>query len=228
MTLQSPLQYLRFWEDPTSLRGSFSQLGVLLCGMPGCQRHWCQGLAEMSRCRGWDFDAPSSPIAAQRNERIARNQVSKVLLARWLVFDLFIKVPKSLGAGILDTSIRQQSLLFQTLPLVLIKGMDPFSALQCLFSLDLRIVGFERSFGPYIPKLVLGDAFDPAVDTFYVLDEAHTAGRQHTVGFADTTIWQPVLQLIIQHLVEIPMHVLLYLVLDFLLACANHLWPRRM
>ena len=66
--------------------------------------------------------------------------------------------------------MRQKWLLFQTL--FPIDGVDPFSALQHLFPLDGGAIFIKRSFRPLTPKNVLDDAFNPSVNTFYVLDEA--------------------------------------------------------
>ena len=159
----------------------------------------------MSRCQGWEDQVLSSPTATTKyqNERIATGRLSEVLLARWLMFDLFIKVARNLNEGNLDTSIQQKWLLFQTV--FPIKGVDLFSALQCLFPLNGGAVSLERSFGELSPKEVLGDAFNPSVATFfYVLDEAQDAGDQHIGAFVDAMNFlpRPVLRLLVRHLIH--------------------------
>ena len=138
----------------------------------------------MSRCQGWEFQVLGSPTAITKNERITTKRLSKVLLACWIMFDLFIKVARNLNEGNLDTSIQQKWLLFQAL--FLIKGVDPFSALIHLFPWDIGVVYLERSFGPFTPEGVLGDAFNHNVDTFFcVLDEAQDAGDKNIGAFVD-------------------------------------------
>jgi hypothetical protein len=137
------------------------------------------------------------------NEEIADKRISKVILARWTVFRLFIEVAKELNGGALADNIRTHWLLFQILPQVRVSGMDPFLALidSCLVGVTLDQLRSLR-FG-LAPTNILGSAFAPLDTFFYVLDEAQVAGKQYMGAFADANgkVSRPVLRPIIRHLV---------------------------
>ena len=137
------------------------------------------------------------------NERIASNRISKVLLARWTVFQLFIDVAKELNGGVLYDDIRTRWLLFQILPNVRIDDKDPFLALihTCLLGVTSEVLDTLRS--PLTPQKILGPAFDPPLNYFfYVLDEAQVAGKQYMGAFsdADGKLPRPVLRPLVQNL----------------------------
>ncbi len=165
-------------------------------------------IEDMSGRPGWDSHAFSSRLdarAVETNVIIATYKVFEVLLARWLVFNLFIEVAKSINNGNLDANTQQNWLLFQALPFVRVNNTNPFSALQRLIPLNAGAPVLERVFGVHTPRGVLGDAFDEDVDTFfYVLDEAQVAADQYTGAFSDSTFTEarPVLRPIIQELVK--------------------------
>jgi len=77
-------------------------------------------------------------LANAHNERIASNRISKVLLARWTVFRLFIEVAKEINGGVLHDNIRRDWLLFQILPRAHVDDVDPFSGYSLLAWLDVQ------------------------------------------------------------------------------------------
>ena len=157
----------------------------------------------MSISSGWIdnlFPHGHQPTPAASNERIAENWISKALLARWAVFDTFIKVTKSIKGEVLDDNDRRDWLIFQTLPMVQHRDMDTFSALiyQCLHGVSTEVLRILQN--SYSPSVVLGSAFNPTDSFLYVLDEAQVAGQQYMGAFADEggTIPRPVLRPIIK------------------------------
>ena len=93
----------------------------------------------MPRNSGWtdniftnlDFKGVRSvhPERQASNAAIATNRISKVILARCVVFQTFIKVAKEfVQEGKFQVKIQQDWLLFKFLLLVPIDGVDPFSA----------------------------------------------------------------------------------------------------
>lgn len=138
------------------------------------------------------------------NERIASTRISRVLLARWLIFEAFVNVSKKLNKGNLGEGLRHDWLLFQIHPPVMDNGFDPFLALAdgCLAGVDgdvLRTLHLQVG-----PKKVLGSTFKDQDSFVYVLDEAQAAGSQHTEAFVDVSgeVSRPVLRPIIRQLAE--------------------------
>jgi hypothetical protein len=168
-------------------------------------------IERMSTSPGWiddifeDRDPQKFKKDNKNNELISSNRISKVVLARWIVFQTFIQVAKELNDGVLGDNIRRDWLLFQILPFVRVNNMDPFSALirRCL-------VGWNSDVGDLLhvhlsPEEILGSAFDPTVDSFfYVVDEAQVAGKRYMGAFSDVDgeVPRPVLRPIIRHLAE--------------------------
>jgi hypothetical protein len=163
-------------------------------------------IGRMSTSRGWvddifdDHTPKSIKKANDNNEKIAFNRLSKVLLARWIVFRAFLAVAMEQNAGNLPDDVKRDWLLFQILPLVLIDDEHPFLALMnaCLVGVSTEVL--EDLLDEFRPTTVLGSAFDPDRDTFfYVLDEAQVAGDLYKGAFADghATIPRPVLRPII-------------------------------
>ena len=159
-------------------------------------------IASMGHSIGWNaniLDHHDTAAARIHNDSIALNRISKVLLARWVVFDMFIKVVKELHGGVVPDSARRDWLLFQILPTILVKDMDPFLAfistcLNYVHSDDLRIL-----LDDFTPSTVLGPAFNqPAF--FHVLDEAQVAGARYIGAFTDEAgkVGRPVLRPIIE------------------------------
>jgi hypothetical protein len=149
-----------------------------------------------------DHDPVKVLSANRNNERIVKTRISTIVLARWIVFDTFIKVAKEVNGGVLHNDIRHHWLLFQAFPG---RYGDPFLSLVHLYStMTLEECEFLQS--ELTPTSVLGSAFDPAADSFfYVLDEAQVAGSWHMRAFADAEgkAPQPVLRPIIKHLTSI-------------------------
>ena len=157
----------------------------------------------MSISSGWVdslFPDGHQPTPAANNERIAENSISKALLARWAVFDTFIKATRSIRGDVLNNNDRRDWLIFQTLPMVQHHDMDTFSALiyQCLHGVSTEVLRILQN--SYSPSVVLGSAFNPTNAFLYVLDEAQVAGQRYMGAFADEggTIPRPVLRPIIK------------------------------
>jgi hypothetical protein len=123
--------------------------------------------------------------ANQANEEIALRRTSQVLLARWIIFETFITVARSLNDGALPESIKHDWLLFQILPMALIGDLDPFLALSRL------LIGTSPSLvrqlqTPLSPRTVLRSAFNSNTESFhYILDEAQISGHQYMGSFSD-------------------------------------------
>ena len=170
----------------------------------------------MSRTPGWSgniFEDPDTSLvgaANERNQTIAFHRVSKVLLARWVIFNTFIEVVNAFNQGHLKETLtvndtRHAWLLFQILPLG--TPTDPFSQLirECLTNVDYGV--FESLRDSWDPARVLGPAFNPTTDHFfYVLDEAQVAGNRYLGAFSDANgvVKRPVLRPIIRHLTHPP------------------------
>jgi hypothetical protein len=165
-------------------------------------------LALMSRSHGWTNDIFKNPdpdlvlVGNTENESIVINRLSKVLLARWVVFAAFIQVAREVNGGVVDDRIRRNWLFFQILPLVRVDNIDPFSALirNCLTAVTSDVL--DVLYASYGPQQVLGSDFNSTASFFYVLDEAQVAGEQFMGAFADSTgtSRRPVLRPIIQYL----------------------------
>ncbi|KIM32624.1 hypothetical protein M408DRAFT_20008 [Serendipita vermifera MAFF 305830] len=137
------------------------------------------------------------------NEGIVFNRISKVLLARRIVFRAFIEESRVLNDGALHEQIKLDWLLLQILPLVHVEDKDPFTALihSCLIGATDGHLD-SLNFG-LAPTSVLGSAFNPTVDKFFhVLDEAQVAGKQYMGAFADADgeVPRSVLSPIVRHL----------------------------
>jgi len=153
----------------------------------------------MSRDPGWGHSADN------KNQSIACSRISKVVLARWIVFKTFIQVAKELEGVVLLDNIQRDWLLFQVVPLVDINGRDPFSALisSALDSVQSDVIEYLSA--QFSPSSVLGASFNTTDDSFfYVIDQAHVAGQIHMEAFADRAgnkKW-PVLHPIIEHMMD--------------------------
>ena len=172
----------------------------------------------MWRTPGWMCDIFENPelvgAANGRNQAIASYRVSKVLLARWVIFNTFIEVVKDFHGGHLDhagtvNDTRHAWLLFQILPLGTYR--DPFSQFtrQCLEHVDYGVLESLRE--SWDPVRVLGPAFNPSTDVFsYVLDKAQVAGSRYLGAFSDANgaVERPVLPPIIRHLTYPPDHLI--------------------
>ena len=163
----------------------------------------------MSRSTGWvpDIFRDCDPAGVQGpdsvNRAIAFRQISKVLLARWVVFKTFIDVANQLEReGVNLDNIQQDWLLFQILLLVGINDMNPFLALISLALSCVHPEVLDALRASLNPSIVLGPAFKGPF--FYVIDEAQVAGRQYMGAFADQecTNKRPVLRPIIQCMME--------------------------
>ena len=164
----------------------------------------------MSATPGWVRNVMKDPSpqevinANDSNETIAFNRISKVLLARWIVFQAFIEVAKDLNGGVIHPNIRRDWLLFQILPFVHVNDMNPFLGLihTCLVGASYEVLTSLRA--QLVLDKILGSAFDPTTESFfYVLDEAQVAGKQYMGAFSDVDgeVPRPVLRPIIRHLV---------------------------
>ena len=162
----------------------------------------------MSRSSGWTddiFNPHFDPNARHKNKAIASSRLSKVTLARWVVFKTFIQVAKELEGDVPQDNIKRDWLLFQILPLVRISDMDPFSALISLVLGGVHSRVLESLIAPFGPSSVLGSSFNSTTDSFfYVIDEAQVASERYLGAFADETgaKKRPVLSPIIQHMTE--------------------------
>jgi len=164
----------------------------------------------MPRSPGWGY-------SCVRNRSIASNSLSKVILARWIVFKTFIQVAKELEGVVLLDNIQRDWLLFQVVHLVDINGMDPFSALISPAPVDEDesmtqpvLDGVQSDVLEYLsaqlsPSSVLGSSFNDTADSFfYVIDEAQAACQIHPEAFADragNNKW-PVLHPIIEYMMN--------------------------
>jgi hypothetical protein len=165
-------------------------------------------IRHMSMSSGWIYDTfeDRDPRKVSRsrsnNERIAITKIAKVVLARWIVFDVFIKVAKDLNGGVLPDNIRHHWLLFQVLP-DLDRNPDLFMGLINLCLYEMTMDEFHSLKSELTLTDILGPAFNHGVDSFfYVLDEAQVAGREQMGSFsdADGRDPQPVLHPILRHL----------------------------
>jgi len=161
----------------------------------------------MSYSSGWVDNVFMDPRGVKnangKNSTIALITVSKLILARWVVFNTFIQVANELELE--GDTIKHDWLIFQILPLVRINGTDPFEA---LINVALGNVDFEMLLclrAPLNPSSVLGSSFNSKADSFfYVIDEAQVAGEQYMGAFADRdgSTKRPVLYPIIQYIME--------------------------
>ncbi|PVF96380.1 hypothetical protein CPB86DRAFT_874942 [Serendipita vermifera] len=146
-------------------------------------------------------DCEKVASANNSNQTIAFNRISRVLIARWKIFNVFIDVAKSCHGGRLPDEIKYDWLLFQALPPVLTiatKEMDVFLAFidTCLFNVGDGVL-------EVLDKATVRDV--PGSDQFfYVLDEVQVAGRIHKVCFsdADGKLRRPVLRPIIRKMTQ--------------------------
>jgi len=155
----------------------------------------------MPSSSGWSDDAFTDqnsggvPSPKSRNRAIASEELSKVILARWVVFEAFIQVAKALEGGVLRDNLQRDWLLFQVLPS---NETDAFSALieQVLRHVQYKVL--DSLCSQFSPLSMLGPSF------FYVIDEAQVAGELYMGAFADQagTAKRPVLHPIIQQMME--------------------------
>ena len=165
----------------------------------------------MSKVPGWTpniFNGTNFDAQLLNNENIASDKINEVLLARWLMFKLFIEVAKEVNDGVLNIpTTRRNWLIFQALPLQAVppsaNNTDPFSALHRLFPSKMSSEDLIRWFPTPTPESVLGSDFEPA-RFFYVLDEGQAAGELYPEAFSDQshTFRRPVLHPIIAGLVQ--------------------------
>ncbi|KAG8821329.1 hypothetical protein FRC17_009854 [Serendipita sp. 399] len=115
---------------------------------------------------------------------IAEKLLLKVLIARWVVFSVFIEVARELNNGHLPDNIKHEWVLFQALPRM--SRIDMFHSI-----IDNCLLGFEYDtlqalMKEFDTKKILGSQFDPATEEFvYVLDNAQVAGELYPFAFAD-------------------------------------------
>jgi hypothetical protein len=154
-------------------------------------------IARMWTTQGWvinifkDRAQKDIAVADAENEKIAFNQIYKVLLARWMVFRTFIEVAKKQNGDLLPNNIKHDWLIFQLLPLIEVNGKDPFLAFinSCLVEASLQtLMRFLDATGPAV---VLGSALEHCDSFFYILDEAQVAGEKYMGAFADATATAP-------------------------------------
>jgi len=162
----------------------------------------------MALSTGWsdnafkDQNSGGVPSPKSRNRAIASEGLSKVILARWVVFQTFIQVASELDGGMLRDNLQRDWLLFQVLPLY---KTDAFSALieQVLRHVQPKVL--DSLCSQFSPSSVLGSSFNSTTDSFfYVIDEAQVAGELYMGAFADQagTTERPVLRPIIQQMMR--------------------------
>jgi hypothetical protein len=162
-------------------------------------------LREISEDPSWIHDIFKSQSARpvyimnDNNSRIAEIAMRKVLLARWIIFRLFIIEARNQGRSV-DDDLKQDWLYFQILP-PRINGRDPFKELidEYLPGVTpwlLRSLEAELS-----PWDILSSDFKEKF--YYVLDEIQVAGTQYLSCFNDgssSTCARPVLSPILRRL----------------------------
>ncbi|KAG8811178.1 hypothetical protein FRC17_002596 [Serendipita sp. 399] len=121
---------------------------------------------------------------------IAEKLLLKVLIARWVVFSVFIEVAKELNNGHLPTNLKHEWVLFQALPRM--SRIDIFHSIidNCLLGFEYdTLQAFMKEFDT---RKILGSQFDPATEEFvYVLDNAQVAGELCPYAFADARNGSP-------------------------------------
>jgi hypothetical protein len=144
-------------------------------------------IGHMSESHGWlknIFQGQSPEHRSDSNDvndKIATRATSKVLFARWTVFLTFLEEAKANNGGSLTDDMKLDWLLFQILPPLNAKMMDPFLALidTCLIGADvvellkLSVSKWEEALGTGLDKF------------FYVLDEAQVTGKRYMGCFSD-------------------------------------------
>ena len=159
---------------------------------------------KMSSCSDWIpnvLEFPTPTVAIDSNEAIASNLLTRVLVARWLVFQTFITAAREQHDGSVPDNLKYAWLLFQILPSLLIGDehvLVAFTARALQGATTDLLTNLLASLGP---TNVLGSAFNANCDRFYyVLDDAQAAGRRHMGSFVDTTgqTARPVLRPIIR------------------------------
>ena len=159
---------------------------------------------KMSSCTNWIsnvLESPTPKVAIDSNETIASNLLTRVLVARWLVFQTFIAVAREQHDGSVPDDLKYAWLLFQILPSLRIGDehvLEAFTTRALQGATTQLLTDLLANLGP---TNVLGSAFDADRDRFYyVLDEAQAAGTGHMGSFVDTTCKtaRPVLRPIIR------------------------------
>jgi hypothetical protein len=131
-------------------------------------------IKRMGHSPGWVDDIFTDPapekvsIANRQNNSIASDRISKVLFARWMVFQLFIEVAKEIYGEDLNDDIKKRWLLFQILPLVRVGEKDPFLAFINICLVGVTVDVLDSLNTQLTPKDILGNAFDPPHNYFFM------------------------------------------------------------
>lgn len=160
-------------------------------------------ISRMAMSPGWESDifkdSSKTKTAAKSNETIVNMRMSRLLVARWIIFRAFLDVARECHNGKLPDSIKYDWLLFQILPFHFC-GSDPFLDL-----IKAHLAGVSTDVLDQLdqcnPSTTIGPDFTGGF--FYVLDEAQVAGEEYMDCFVDVTGKEkrPVLRPIIQYLV---------------------------
>ncbi|KAG8845013.1 hypothetical protein FRB91_002127 [Serendipita sp. 411] len=142
--------------------------------------------------------------ANDSNCGVAHKLVHKVLIARWVVFRIFIEVYREKNRGTLPDKSKYDWVVFQTLSQNL--KSDPFVMCmnKCLFSVESNTLQVLMA-----QDLNLKDILGPNVNNgnpfLFVLDEAQTASLTHNGCFMDSTgqkkrpVLRPIIQAMLEH-----------------------------
>jgi hypothetical protein len=160
-------------------------------------------VSRMSDTPGWVDNIfqgeRADATAALGNEKIAKKCISKVLFARWKVFETFIEVARELNDGYLPDTLKHDWLLFQIFPVVVVdQGRHPLYSftMDCLKGATTQMLDdlLDRTG----PSKVLPEFANSTF--FYVLDEGQVVGKQSmdTLSDADFQHKRPVLHPIIK------------------------------
>ena len=93
------------------------------------------------------------------NEKITVNCIYRVLVAQWMVFQIFIQVAKYTNGGNLPDTIKHDW-LFQILPLIVVDAKHPFVVFMnaCLSRASTTML--QSLLDSTGPSVVLGSAFN--------------------------------------------------------------------
>ncbi|KAG8813540.1 hypothetical protein FRC17_001503, partial [Serendipita sp. 399] len=166
----------------------------------------------MSETEGWVQNvfenSPSEKETEQRSEgnyRIVFRYILKVLVARWIVFDTFIKAARKLHNGALPDELKDEWIIFQALPVdvgAFTNDREPFvwCINSCLIGVDKYIL--QETLRLFTPQAILQQ--EPHAKFLYVPDEAQVANKTYLGSFSSNGhTKRPVLRPIIRAMLEI-------------------------
>ena len=164
----------------------------------------------MKYATGWHYrivkNKRADQVAKATNEAIAKCTLSKLLLARWIIFYAFLEAAKKRNKGTLPPDIKHNWLLFQIGPSHIDTSpasLNPWAAHDPFVLAMSELAGASPTSLQALTTTYMSnvESIIGPTNPYYVVDEAQSAGEEYMGAFlSDSGEERPVLRPIIRYL----------------------------